>query len=352
MAKATPHKAASTGKQRDKWDILEIVGRLVAASLTAVLVAIVGYYGQRTLTELNAQEQSARLYTELLSRREDSESALRKDMFAAILSGFFDKTTANSNGSEWLSKKLLKLEMLALNFGDSLSLGPLFVEMARDIERVMGTQGNNIDWKLGASEYQKRLRNLARRVAGAQLAAITSKGELIQFSIPVQKVERPASGPSEDWQYTWPDAELPRAGGGDESTMDARLRYSKRELEGVRRAFTIQFRNANTERKSVEVQLRISNLDPQVVQDPDIQMEFTLDFFNFPLIDNTRLSNNHRFALIMDGFDEQAISVKGVLFPGLYASQRDKPFLNEAIEQLKNQQGLPIKQQAVEGGSR
>jgi hypothetical protein len=44
--------------------------------------------------------------------------------------------------------------------------------------------------------------------------------------------------------------------------------------------------------------------------------------------------------------------VKGVLFPGLYASQRDKPFLNEAIEQLKNQQGAPIKQQAVEGGSR
>lgn len=352
MAKAARHKAVSTGKQRDKWDILEIVGRLVSASLTAVLVAIVGYYGQRTLTQLNAQEQSARLYTELLSRREDSESALRKDMFAAILSGFFDKTTANDNSSEWLSKKLLKLEMLALNFGDSLSLGPLFVEMARDIERVMGAQGSNTDWKFGASEYQKRLRNLARRVAGAQLAAITSKGELIQFSIPVQTIERPVSGPSEDWQYTWPDDELVREGGDGESTADTRLHYSERRLEDVRRAFTIKFRNANTERKSVEVQLRISNLDPQVVQDPDIQMEFTLDFFNFPLIDNTRLSSNHRLALIMDGFDERAISVKGVLFPGLYASQRDKPFLNEAIQQLKSQQGTLSKQQAEGNDSR
>ena len=67
-------------------------------------------------------------------------------------------------------------------------------------------------------------------------------------------------------------------------------------------------------------------------------MVFTLDYFNFPLIDNTRLSHNHRFALILENFDEESIDVKGVLFPGLYASRRDKPFLNEAIQQLKDEQ--------------
>jgi hypothetical protein len=66
-------------------------------------------------------------------------------------------------------------------------------------------------------------------------------------------------------------------------------------------------------------------------------LEFTLDFFNFPLIDNTRLSHNQRFTLILEKFDLNTISLTAMVFPGLYASQRDKPFLNEAIQELSDQ---------------
>jgi hypothetical protein len=39
--------------------------------------------------------------------------------------------------------------------------------------------------------------------------------------------------------------------------------------------------------------------------------------------------------LIIEDFDHKTIELKGVLFPGVFASQRDKPFLNEAINELK-----------------
>ena len=66
-------------------------------------------------------------------------------------------------------------------------------------------------------------------------------------------------------------------------------------------------------------------------------MTFTLDFFNFPMIDNTRLSDNHRFALVLEQFDEKKLIIDGALFPGLYSSHRDKPFLNEAIDELRKE---------------
>ena len=92
---------------RDIWDKVDILSRPLGALLTAVVVALIGWYGQQVLqnqqdqttkriaaeqaeaTTRAAAEQNTRLYTELLSRREEAESALRKDMFAAIFEEFF-----------------------------------------------------------------------------------------------------------------------------------------------------------------------------------------------------------------------------------------------------------------------
>ena len=49
------------------------------------------------------------------------------------------------------------------------------------------------------------------------------------------------------------------------------------------------------------------------------------------------MSHNQRFTLVLEDFDENTVRLAGMVFPGLYASQRDKPFLNEAIQELSEQ---------------
>jgi hypothetical protein len=39
----------------------------------------------------------------------------------------------------------------------------------------------------------------------------------------------------------------------------------------------------------------------------------------------------------MERFEKDHIAVVGVCFPGTHASQRDKPYLNEVIEQLHDE---------------
>lgn len=327
---------------KDKWDIIEIFTRPAAALLTALAVGAIGYFGNDAITKatqiqedartkIAEHEQNARLYTELLSRREESESSLRKDMFNTIMGGFFAdiKEDDVTNG---ISKKLLKLEMLALNFGDSLSLGPLFNEMSQDIERIL--ESNNIkDWKFVAGDYQKRLRGLAKRVASAQLATIVPKGIAFKFNVPYEKIKKPKSESSINWQYIWPEDYEP-----DDGT-EAQENIFK--IGNMPRSITIQLKNAVLRDKSVKINLVIEGLDKEKSKSDPVEIPFTLDYFNFPLIDNTRLSENERFAIVLDDFNENEVTIKGVLFPGVYASQRDKPFLNEAIQDLKIQQVLP-----------
>jgi len=340
---------AAEGQLKGKWwgKTDEII-KILSPILIPLVIAVIGFWGQRTITQLSVQEQNSRLYTELIRRREEAESSLRKDMFREVMSGFFTEIEAKDRpkenipegGEEYkgddikdkLSKKILKLEMLALNFGDSLSIGPLFSELSSDIEQVLLANSDVIDdWKTVAAPYQKRLRSLAKRVASRQMSTISAGNESsdkyeFRLSVDTEQVRVPDEDEdTESNLYYW-------------SSMDS-LEGDKLKLDGVTRFFEITLNNADLENYTISVNMKILEIPgdesstgtPRVVANRD----FNMDFFNFPLIDNTRLSNNHRFALIIEDFDHKTIELKGVLFPGVFASQRDKPFLTEAINELK-----------------
>jgi hypothetical protein len=72
----------------------------------------------------------------------------------------------------------------------------------------------------------------------------------------------------------------------------------------------------------------------------EITRSFNLDYFNFPMVDNTRLQNNHRFAIVLEDFDltgdNPHIEIIGLMFPSEYASLRDRPGMSEAKTLLEN----------------
>src|SRR5438093_6036327 len=103
-------------KPRDGWDKLAIILQPLGGLLTAVAVTAVGIRGSPVLNRRQALDTNARLYSELMSRREESESSLRKDMFVSIIQSFLKP------GSGDLDSKVLNLELLAYNFHESLNL--------------------------------------------------------------------------------------------------------------------------------------------------------------------------------------------------------------------------------------
>lgn len=322
------------------WEKFEILSKPIASLLTALAIALLGYWGQRTITGLAAMDQNARLYTELLSSREQSESNLRKDMFTLILKDFFAGETGSigaqgAASSAEISQKLLKLEMLALNFGDSLSLGPLFLEVNRDIVKAKPEDAERMGWLVKKAALTRRLHRLAKRVASAQLAALKPRGKPLYIEIPYRQVQLTET--AQQGFYTWPEDEVVQMAGGEQDlARELKMELSQLVQGGITRIMTFQFSNADYQQKTIDVALTVETIKADGTLDiQPTEMKFNLDYYNFPLIDNTRLSDNQRFGLVLSGFDENSIQVEGVLFPGEFSSQRDKPYLMDAIKSLE-----------------
>lgn len=333
-----PGAGDSPPRGRDIWDIMEILLRPSAAFLTAVTVALFGFFGQQALENRaavqtdrlnqaqkeettraeNAEKeitrrtkisQNYRLYTQLLSNREESESALRKDIFSSILKEFL-AVSATGTGHENIRNRLLKLEILALNFGEALSLSPLFVELDKNIRE---TTYETEFAKLDKADDRKRLENLAKRVSQQQISSLSTGGKSWDFEILIDEV-------SADKPYEWPK---------DSYKED----FYPETLDDITRNYVFRFSKVDNEYHSVNVELEIQKSD----EFKSVEQNFSLNFFNFPMVDNTRLSNDQRFALIMTKFETKAIHFSAIAFPGKYSSQRDKPFLDDVIHRLRSE---------------
>lgn len=62
--------------------------------------------------------------------------------------------------------------------------------------------------------------------------------------------------------------------------------------------------------------------------------EFGVGYFDFPMIDNTRLPHDQRAAVVLNAFEEGAADITLSYFPGSYASLKDKASLQEVIQNL------------------
>ncbi len=67
----------------------------------------------------------------------------------------------------------------------------------------------------------------------------------------------------------------------------------------------------------------------------DTRAQFDVGFFDFPLIDNTRLANGQRCAVTMTAWGKIAAELTTICFPGEYASIKDRPYYDEVVQQLR-----------------
>jgi hypothetical protein len=155
---------------KDFWDILQIVLSPVGGLLTAIAVASLGFVGSRTLERQQANEAKLRLYSELMTRREESEATLRKEMFQSIIGSFFDASAST------LETRLLKMELLAQNFHEALNLVPLFEHIQREIGKSNLTPESRRD-------YEARLGDLAREVTRKQMIVLEAGGKRHDWTV-------------------------------------------------------------------------------------------------------------------------------------------------------------------------
>jgi hypothetical protein len=66
----------------------------------------------------------------------------------------------------------------------------------------------------------------------------------------------------------------------------------------------------------------------------EVDTNFWVGVFDFPMIDNTRLSGGERCAVSVTALNPSVLSVALVYFPGSRASLKEKPYYDELIRDL------------------
>ncbi|MCX6238776.1 MAG: hypothetical protein NTY07_14645 [Bacteroidia bacterium] len=296
-------------EKRDLWDKIEIILRPIGGLITALTIALVSYYGSSYLNNKQNNEAKISLYTQLMSSREQSESALRKDMFNSILGTIL-------KDSHSLDENILQLELLAYNFHESLNLMPLFVYMDRQIAAEKNV--------LLKTEYRKRLYKMAGDVISKQISSLegAAASETMFITFPGDSIKY-KPGLSQDFAIDWKDSKV------FNDTIKAGNTNSV-----YKRVVFLKATGFNVDEKTVNVRLDIETS----INDKFINMvtqEFTIDYFQFPMIDNTRLSNDMRCAVVMRDFDfPNFIEVDILYFPGSHSSLKEKPYYDDVVKKL------------------
>ena len=70
-------------------------------------------------------------------------------------------------------------------------------------------------------------------------------------------------------------------------------------------------------------------------------VDFDVGFFSTPMIDNTRLSNDQRVALVLTDMNQYGATLSLVYFPGSRASLREKPYYEEILRKLTDTSTVP-----------
>ena len=275
-------------EKRDVWSKLEAAGGV----LTAFSVALLGFFGSVYLNRKQESDTRARVYAELTSQREQAESVLRKDMFGSIFESFLKAPTPS------IDIKVLNMELLAYNFHESLNLKPLFSYLKRQIDQSKDAS---------AKDYGDRLEKVASDVTHKQMLVLEEDGQKFDTTIDLKKLR-------EHPQDLVPDSKSLR-------------------LDDIERTFRLT--PLAVDSKAHELKFRLEIITPKPSPENNA-VEFWVGFYDFPMIDNTRLSHDQRCAVVLKTFEEdRAAEVTLVYFPGSRASLKEKPFYEDVISNLQ-----------------
>jgi len=303
---------------------------LIKALALPLVTLVLGYWFNVSLKLRQQVESNIRLYAEMMGRREEADSNLRKDMFNSILTTFMSRDPSlKLTSEELIRQQILSLELLAYNFHESLDIGPLFKDVQRRI---------TVEERATNAELRGRLESVATQVIEHQLTALADAGMIERGDALPDKIKDLQAyimfGPR-----AIPDPDM------KPGESAARVCLSMPATDGSMHArqFRLELLSYDEAAREVQVHLYVSKLlTEEECRQPKLDLEakrevdtnFIVGLFDFPMIDNTRLSGGERTSVSLTALNPSVLSVALTYFPASRASLKDKPYYDEVIRDL------------------
>ena len=266
-AQKTTDESAKQTSKKSGWEKADI---LLRAFATPLAVGIVGLLTSGYLNRQQTAETNQRAFTELVSAREDADTNLRRDMFKTVLDSFLKKGTAD-----------LQTRSLSWRFSPTTSTNRS--TSARSFQDVL----RRVDLSKPDNPDLRRLTKVASDVVFKQVEALGSDiGVIREGTVDFAMLQADPSGLA------------------DVIDEDLALHFSGQQAsEHPARRFHLDVLARDGKRQELSVRLTVSPPHTAVQgrpdEEPEVDVPFSVGYFDFPDINNTRLSNGERCAVVI-----------------------------------------------------
>jgi hypothetical protein len=233
----------------------------------------------------------------------------------------------------------VNLELLAYNFHESIDLGPLFKHLRRAIPD--SPQGITPDAYKRFEQLRKRLESVAVEVDERQLTVVRDSGAVVR---PMADGLNAMQSAAAKIAFFEPSAVSSKGAKPEDDKNQVCLSvYSPEDKATHHRRFKVEVIDYDPGAREVQVRLYVSKpLDSAACRSADLDLKgnveldirFWVGIFDFPMIDNTRLSHSARCSVSVTYLTPERAELALAYFPGSRASLKDKPYYDELEHDL------------------
>jgi hypothetical protein len=308
MSEALPEAPGRRRRKRPPW-LSETTKWVISTLAIPVSLALSTVIYNVWAAKRSDTESRLRLYTELVNKREEADTNLRREIFAKLMEKYLDPGQAD------LDRRLTVLELLTQNFNESLNLSPLFWQLDRQIVA---------DGRERTVELRMQLTRIADNVKQRQVDVLKVYGGGGK-NLPVFKL--PADKPILDSDLT---LELPGAD-GQRRRIGCHFIIEALEPE-ANRSIQVRVQSSPLEQLAKNTSQSPNCLTPGGFAN---QWMFSVDPFDFPLVNYTRMSADERFAIFFSPNEQGTYGFRFIYFPSSLGGVRDKPFIDDVMNKLR-----------------
>ncbi len=305
------------------------------ASLAVLIGSILIPIFVHNNTEAN---RKAQVYAEIMAQRERSDTDIRATMFESLLSGYLGQFKEKDiNSEEIIREKILILNLLAKNFQEYFHSRPLFEDLYKRTKKISD--------EIIREDLRSELKNIAQTTTSMQVSMLSRIGEVYRDDFMTGDIKCIKLYPMDDLMGK--DGLLSRATdeacGSDVVPFNQPIHFE--ELSGMQ-SIQVTVEAIDEDKVKVHIVAYDDFFDHKnyVASIFRSDLSFNVSYFDMPYMDNTRLIDGKRFALVLknidqgeEGLDDAYADIAVVSFPEEFMSLRDRPFIEDMLRKLQEE---------------
>ena len=316
--------------KKDFWDIIQALG----PAIIAATVAIVGTMYNHQQAQIAKSSEMREVYTKIMAERESSDNNIRATMFGMLINAMFQKEGGLKGGptnTRAMKQQIMFLDVLSRNF-DTVDIKPLFEDLDNEMTKMI-YNGTTLSYTQRGQIFSMRadLRRIGKNLSIKQLNALASlTGSEVRSVVVIQMEDgtmqvipdEPPKDKTDDFPVEIKPEQM------QDGVIDMTLDYKKSKAadQGFKApSFYITFYD-------------LPYIDNSVL-DKDMRVAFVLTkFFNVKDLSEFRDMLDHRlikdYQDMKDGNIAKYAEVRIIKFPAKYTGNRDRPYLQEILQDL------------------